>query len=147
MNHWIITVVLFLTSIFTINAQNVERTARILKKRLPEEAQVLESLGNQWYKIDIRGQVFLYHFRGSDKGGYESITKIGEKSPLVVNKITLDDNLLSLHGYVYEELPLNSKIVEILGHNWYFIERENGHIYLYHLTNHPHGAKCLTLVK
>ena len=146
MFKWLLTIVLMLSGLGILQSQSVIKQKEILQKRLPEEAQVLKNMGNHWYKIKLRGQILLYHFKGSDKGGYESITKIEEESPLAVNRIS-PDNIPDIHNHVIEELPLNSQIVEILGHGWYFIEQDDGKIYLYHLTSYQHGAKCITLLK
>ncbi|MAX80676.1 MAG: hypothetical protein CL843_10945 [Crocinitomicaceae bacterium] len=113
-----------------------------LQERLPDIAIVQTMLGNGWYKVELKGQLFLYHFVGSQASGYESMTKLNEGSFQVnpIPGVQVDRNI---YGDLISNLPLNCSIVEILGKGWFVIEFEKGVYYLYHKTGTNYGAECL----
>lgn len=130
-------------SLFSFEAQSQVRDIRMrLQERLPDVANVKSMLGNNWYEVEIKGQLFLYHFVGSQASGFESMTKMGEGSFQVnpVENVQVDENI---YGDLIEDLPLNGKIVEILGKGWFVIELSDGIYYLYHRTGKAYGAECL----
>lgn len=129
------------------NAQvGTTREREILVDRLPEDAKIIEALGSSWYKIEILNQVLLYHFKGSQKGGYESLTKLeGESLPPLGLSPDEQEMLESMN--ILDELPLNTEVVKILGKNWFILKHVDKSVYIFHLSGPMHGANCMTRIK
>lgn len=115
---------------------------KLLTNRLPKMAQIKKMLGNHWYEIEMKGQEFLYHYQGSQESGYEVITKLNEGKFEVtpIRQVYVDVNI---YGGLISSMPLNAKIIEILGKGWFVIEFDPGVYYLYHKSGKAHGAESL----
>lgn len=138
-------IVFFTLSIPLISSaqQSVRAELNKLTNRLPTKAKIIRMLGNQWYEVEIKGQDFLYHYKGTQSSGYECITTLGTGKKFKVDPVDKRYIDRNIYGGLISSMPLNAKIVELLGRGWFVIEFEGGKRYLYHKLGATHGAESL----